>query len=72
MTQSERVLHHLRSVGSITGAQAFEQYGIIHLASRISELRAAGYPITSNPGKSRNRYGQTVYFSIYRLEDKSC
>lgn len=69
MTQSERILRHLREVGPITWAQAASEYGIAHLASRISELRAAGHPITSRPVKSKNRYGEIVHFSEYRLED---
>ena len=69
MTQSERILRHLREVGPITWAQAASEYGIAHLASRISELRAAGYPITSRPVKSKNRYGEIVHFSEYRLEE---
>lgn len=69
LTQSERILRHLREVGPLTGAQAMNEYGIAHLASRISELRSAGYAITGTMQKSKNRYGEIVHFSVYRLEE---
>lgn len=69
MTQSERILLHFREVGPLTGAQAMNEYGIAHLASRISDLRAAGYPISKTIKQSKNRYGEVVYFAEYRMEE---
>ena len=69
MTQNERVLRHLREVGALTGAQAMRDYGIAHLASRISELRAAGVNIIGTTETAKNRYGETVRFMVYRLEE---
>ena len=68
MTQNERVLRHLREVGTLTGAQAMRDYGIAHLASRISELRAAGKNIIGKTETSKNRYGETVRYMVYSLE----
>lgn len=67
MTQCERIMRHLREVGPITGAQAMSEYGIAHLASRISELRSAGEPIVGAMKSAKNRYGETVSFCVYSL-----
>lgn len=45
MTQTERVIRHLRDHGSITSMEAVRDYGIMRLASRISDLRKSGMPI---------------------------
>lgn len=70
MTQRDRILRHLNDYGSITGLEAVEEYGIMHLASRISELREDGFPITGDFISRKNRYGETVTFKVYRLEAK--
>lgn len=67
MTQNERILRHLNDFGTLTNAEAFTEYGIGHLASRISELRKAGHPIVSEPVTGKNRYGETVRWARYRM-----
>lgn len=37
--QKERILQHLTDFGSITSAEAMQDYGIMRLASRVDELR---------------------------------
>ena len=69
MTQCERVLHHLREVGSITDAEAVAEYGIHRLAARIYDLRRAGMKITKEMVKGKNRFGETTRFARYRLEE---
>jgi hypothetical protein len=44
-----------------------EEYGIYRLASRISDLKGQGYNIISETKTSKNRYGETTHFSVYRL-----
>ena len=44
MTQSERIVRHLREHGSITSLEALEDYGIMRLASRVADLKKAGVP----------------------------
>lgn len=68
-TQCDRVLRHLNDYGSITSLQAISEYGILRLASRISDLKKMGYPITSRTCAAKNRYGETTYYSEYRLEE---
>lgn len=69
MTQCERILRHLREFGSITAAEAVNEYGIHRLAARVSDLRRQGVKITKETAKSKNRYGETTYFAKYRLEE---
>lgn len=38
-TQCERILRHLRDYGSITQKEAYAEYGIARLASRINDLK---------------------------------
>nr|DAZ73812.1 MAG TPA: helix-turn-helix domain protein [Caudoviricetes sp.] len=68
MTQNERVLRHLMDGGTLTQAEAFQEYGIGRLSSRICELRKAGYPIEREFVTAKNRYGENVSFCRYRLD----
>lgn len=68
MTHCERILRHLRDFGSITTLEAFRDYGITRLSGRIYDLRHAGYHITSTVTAGKNRYGDPVHFTTYRLE----
>ena len=70
ITQCEKVLRHLEDHGSITSIEAFNEYGILRLASRINDLRAQGIAIVSNTASGKNRYGETVHYSVYRLAEK--
>lgn len=67
MTQRDRIMRHLREVGPLTGAQAMSEYGIAHLASRISELRQGGVVIQKEMKSSKNRYGELVCYAVYSL-----
>lgn len=69
MKQCDRILRHLRDHGSITQAQATEEYGCMRLAARISDLKACGHHITTTTGHGRNRYGEKISFAIYRLQE---
>ena len=67
MTQNERIIRHLEDYGSITPMEAIGEYGIMRLASRVSDLRKAGYPIHSELIKGKNRYGENTRFAKYTL-----
>lgn len=53
MTQCDRILRHLESGGSLTAAQAMQEYGIYRLASRINDLKNAAYPSKSERQAAR-------------------
>jgi hypothetical protein len=67
-TQCERVLDYMTTFGSITQFEAIYDLGVLRLASRISDLRKDGYPITSKVEAVKNRYGETCYVKRYSLE----
>ena len=67
MTQNQRVLEHLEKYGSLTALEAVHNYGIMRLASRISDLKHQGYNITSDRIKVTNRYGEVTYICSYKL-----
>ena len=70
MTQCEQILHHMQTLGSITSLEAMQKYGIMRLASRITDLRRRGIAITRQIVKGKNRYGEVTSYAAYRLEKK--
>lgn len=66
-TQAERVLDYINDFGSITQLEALNDLGVMRLASRISDLRKEGYPITSEVEAVKNRYNETCYIKRYSM-----
>ena len=71
MTQNERVLSYMKQFGSITQLDAFRDLGVMRLASRISDLRSQGVAIIAESEKSSNRYGESISYKRYRLDEKA-
>lgn len=69
LTQCDRILRHFRDYGSITSLEAMKEYGIMRLASRISDLRRLGYAIRKTTETSKNRYGEPTSYARYSLEE---
>ena len=69
MTQCEIVLNYIEEHGSITARQAY-QLGIMRLASRISDLKRAGFDIKSDTVKVKCRDGSVSYVSRYSMNKK--
>ena len=67
-TQAERVLSYIEEFGSITQIDALNDLGVMRLASRISDLKKMGYPITSEIEAVKNRYEETCYIKRYSLK----
>lgn len=73
MTQCDRVLEYMREFGSITQLEAVRDLGCMRLAARIADLRGQGYAIGRRMKQEKNRYGNTVSFAEYYLEeDNKC
>lgn len=68
MTQCELIIRHINDYGSITSLEAMQEYGIMRLASRINDLKKAGYKVKSQIVHSVNRYGDKIHFSKYFIE----
>ena len=66
-TQAQRVLDYIDQFGSITQLEALNDLGVMRLASRISDLRKQGYPITSDVEAVKNRFGENCYIKRYSL-----
>lgn len=58
MTQCERVVRHMKDYGSISTKEAMDEYGIMRLGSRISDLRNMGHNIQRTWKEGKNRYGE--------------
>ena len=71
LSQKEKVLSHLREIGSITPLEAFNDYAIMRLTSRICELKDEGHDIKSELISSKNRFKEKVTFSKYTLNEKN-
>ena len=69
LTQCQRIIDYMVQFGSISSFEAFSDLGIVRLASRIHDLKTQGYDITSEIKTSKNRFGETVSFKVYRLAE---
>ena len=70
MTQCETILRHMEDCGSITSLEAMQEYGIMRLVSRITDLKKAGIPIKREMVSKKNRYGDTVTFARYSIAER--
>ena len=68
MTQTDRVLDYLKQFGSITALEALRDLGIMHLSSRITELRRMGYPVERDMIEVKNRWGEKTFVARYKME----
>lgn len=66
-TQAQRVVKYMETFGSITQFEATNVLGVMRLASRISELKKLGYPITGQTKEVKNRHGETCHVKEYRI-----
>lgn len=71
MTQCEKILDYMRVNGSITPLDALREFGCMRLASRITDLKARGYDITSKMESNKNRYGDTVRYARYEVKGEN-
>lgn len=63
--QTERVLDYIREFGSITQLEALRDLGVMRLASRISDLKKAGFPIVGEVVTVKNRYEEECRVKRY-------
>lgn len=69
MTQCEKILAYIQENGSITPLDALREFGCMRLASRVNDLKRAGYVIISEMETKQNKYGDTVKYARYRMEN---
>ena len=68
MKQTERILKYINDFGGITSLQAMQDLGVMRLASRITDLKQAGYEIDSEYVHSKNRYGEPMKYKRYYMK----
>ena len=66
-TQAQRILQYIEDFGSITQFEALQDLGVMRLASRVSELKKNGHPITGKMDTVYNRYGEKCSVKRYSL-----
>lgn len=69
MTQNEEVLEYLKKHKAITQLEALRELGIMRLASRISDLRKEGEPISKRMIEVRARNGRKAYVAEYSMSE---
>lgn len=69
MTQTQRILKHLETVGSITPREALDLFGCMRIGARIWDLKRAGYPIMKTMECRKNRNGERVTYARYTLKE---
>ena len=68
-SQTEDVLRFMREEGSITSMDAIKEFGATRLSAIIFNLRDRGYDIETHMEVSKNRYGHTVEYARYVLNE---
>ena len=69
LNQQNRIIRYLLDNKSITSLEAMQELGVYRLSARISELKQKGYSINKKSVKGINRYGETIRFAEYSLEE---
>lgn len=69
MTQCDMILNYMRETGGITPWEAIREFGCMRLGARIYDLRRRGITIKREMEHRENRYGKTVSFARYRVEE---
>lgn len=60
----------MEDFGTINPMQAIQDLGCYRLGARIWDLRHAGHPISRRMVSGKNRYGDSVSYAEYRLENR--
>lgn len=67
--QCQLIKDYINEFGSITPLEAMADLGIMRLASRISEMKAAGALIISETEHGINRRGKPTHYKRYKFID---
>ena len=70
-TQAQRVLDYMEQHGSITQFEALNELGVMRLASRVSDLKRKGIPISSKIEPVKNRFDEVCRVKRYSLKEEA-
>lgn len=68
ISQSQKLLKHLKRGNAISSMLAFRLYGITRLSARIFELKRNGVPIQSERVIRKRKDGTVVSFLEYSMK----
>ena len=68
-SQSDAILWHLKTYGSITSYEAIKEYGATRLADLIYKHKKNGYDIDSIPLTKKTRFGRNTTIAQYTYTD---
>ena len=71
MNQREKIVFYIQKFGSISSMEAFQDLGITRLSARIYELRNEGYQFDETFETSKNRFGESVSYKLYRFQKET-
>lgn len=71
MIQTEKIIRHIEEHGSITPLEALQEYGIMRLASRMCDIKRAGYIVHKTTETAKNRYGEPVRYARYTIQERN-
>ena len=71
MSQTETILKHLRTRGSITPLEALTEYGCMRLGARVYDLKRMGHRITAERMDYVTEHGVRKHYAKYRMEDEN-
>ena len=69
MRQEQRIYEYMKKHNGITAKEAVEELGVMRLSARIFDLREQGINISDERVKGVNRYGETCYYTRYKVVD---
>lgn len=67
--QQTLIVNHMLKHGTITGAEAYERYGIMSFTKRISEIRKE-ISVYDEWKHGTNRFGKPIRYKVYALDPK--
>lgn len=67
-TQCEQIIEYINEFGSITPLEAMTELGCMRLASRINDLRKAGYNIEGKFETHVNQKGEKKRYMRYDIK----
>lgn len=67
MRIQDRILDYLKTGKTLTALETQRIFGTQRLGAYICNLRKDGYKITSETVKGKNRYGDKISWSEYKL-----
>ena len=68
MTQQDRILEYITTVGSITPLEAFKDIGCTRLAAQIFDLERKGYEFDHIMQTGTNIFGEKMHYMKYSFK----